>query len=462
MFNPINNYNSSSIAAIDSLGQFITYGELFNIQSEASESLNGNSLVFILSENTIGSLMAFYSCILTGAVPLLLSRNMDSGLLNHLSSTYRPTHYWLPADYVGLNHGKYIFSKYSYTLFETGGVPIKKHPDLAFLLPTSGSTGSPKLVRHSYLNLKSSAAAVSEFFELTINDRPIAMLPMYYTMGLSIITSHLHAGATILLSNGNLMEKSFWDFIKEEKATSFTGVPFSFEILKKIRFTRMNLPDIELITQGGGKLPAELFREFAEYAKQSGRRFIATYGQTEGTARMAYLKPSLAVEKICSIGNAIPGGKLWLSDTEGNEITQNNVEGEMVYKGNNVTMGYAFNRDDLGLGDERNGVLYTGDMAYRDNDNCYFITGRLKRFLKIFGLRISLDEIEQIIMNQFGLQVVAAGTDEVLSISTTSPQLKDEIHNFIVEKTGLFHKVVNILVVDEFKRNESGKIIYET
>lgn len=454
-------HNPETTAIIDSSGQSITYKNLIDSASEFSNFIGENSLVFILSENSIGSAIGFYSCLGARAVPLLLSKTLDSDLLKNLVKIYRPTHFYAPATMEIPVESELVFSSYNYSLRATFERPLQKHPDLAFLLPTSGSTGSPKLVRHSYNNLESSASAVAALFNLKNSDKPVAILPMHYTMGLSVISSHLYAGSTVLLSSANLMDKSFWDFTKNNRATSFTGVPFSYEILKKIRFTRMNLPDLELITQGGGKMPEALFREFSEFANTTGRRFIATYGQTEGTARMAYLPPELALRKTCSIGNAIPGGKLWLIDSRGNKIDRPGVEGEMIYSGPNVTMGYAQSREDLHKGDERNGILHTGDIAWRDSDDCYYITGRLQRFLKIYGLRISLDEVESIIATELGIQSSAAGTDDRLTVYLTDGNYKDMTAELIASKTGLFHKSIHIVIIDEFKRNEAGKIIYK-
>ena len=159
----------------------------------------------------------------------------------------------------------------------------------------------------------------------------------------------------------------------------------------------MKLTDLTLLTQGGGKMPAELNLKFAEYCRDNGKKWIATYGQSEGTARMAWLPPEYAIPKMGSIGIAVPNGKLMLRDSDGNIIEESPATGEMCYAGRNVTMGYARSRDDLALGDERKGFLPTGDIAYRDADGFYYIRGRMGRFLKIYGNRIGLDECEQIV-----------------------------------------------------------------
>ena len=247
--------------------------------------------------------------------------------------------------------------------------------------------------------------------------------------------------------------------LKDERATSFTGVPYSFELLMKLRFTRMDLPDLKIITQGGGKLTPEMFKALADYAKANNKKFIPTYGQSECTARMAYLPPELASTKICSIGIAEPGGKLSLIEDDGRETFEGEGTGEMVYRGENVTLGYATCPEDLMKGDENHGVMHTGDLARRDADGCYYIVGRLKRFLKIFGLRIGLDEIENLVKAQFGTDCLCSGTDELLTVNVTIKGKRSAIVDFIEEKTHLFRRAIEVCEVDSIARNETGKVI---
>lgn len=357
-------------------------------------------------------------------------------------------------DELGYNR---IYTSWGYALIETGMKTPVLNEDLSLLLPTSGSTGSPKLVRHSYRNIEANAENVKRLFGLTADEKAMAILPMHYTMGLSVITSHLWSGATLLLSDRSLLDKEFWTMLKG--ATSFTGVPYSYEIMLKMRFTKMDLPNLKIITQGGGKLTPEMFRILAKYAEDNGKKFIPTYGQSECTARMTYLPAELSMTKTCSIGIAEPGGQLSIIDSNGNETFEGEVTGEMVYRGENVTLGYAYNAGDLIKGDENHGVMYTGDLAYRDLDGCYFIVGRLKRFLKIFGLRIGLDEIELMVKSEFKTDCVCSGTDEMLTVNVTNENIVDKVISFIEEKTHLFHKNIEVIVVNAIERNEAGKVI---
>ena len=455
MFLELEKKERHRIAAIDDSSRSVTYGNICDFSQEFAKHLPQRSLIFILAENRIGSLLGYTAALSNRIVPLIISANTEEGLYNHLYDLYQPEYLWMPEYKV---EGKeIIFSAWEYCLVKTCNRPTPMYEDLSLLLPTSGSTGSPKLVRHSYRNIEANADNVRRLFQLDGTEKAMAILPMHYTMGLSVIASHLLAGATLLLSGRSLLDKGFWTTLKE--ATSFTGVPYSYEILTKMRFTRMDLPNLKVITQGGGKLTEKLWNTLAEYARDNGKQFIATYGQSECTARMAYLPAELATEKICSIGIAEPGGQLSIVDDNGNETFDGEAQGEMVYRGENVTLGYATCREDLIKGDENHGVMHTGDLARRDADGCYFIIGRLKRFLKIFGLRIGLDEVERMIKEEYKTDCYCKGNDEKLIVLVTDPRLQDVLPEYIEEKTHLFHQKIEVQVVDQILRNEAGKVI---
>ena len=457
MFLDLDKKQRDRIAVVDDSGEQLTYGDLCDFSEEFAKHLPKRSLIFLLAENCNGSLLGYIASLTNGIVPLILSARTEESLYLSLRDLYQPEYLWAPDGMVEKLGCEKVFASHGYSLLKTGNAPVDMHPDLALLLPTSGSTGSPKLVRHSLHNIEANADNVRRLFEMDGTEKAMAILPMHYTMGLSVIASHLLAGATLLLSGRSLLDKGFWAMLKE--ATIFTGVPYSYELLMKMRFTRMDLPNLRIITQGGGKLTEEMFRALAQYAHDKGKKFIATYGQSECTARMAYLPAELAIEKTCSIGKAEPGGQLSIIDENGNETFEGEATGEMVYRGENVTMGYANSREDLLKGDENHGVMHTGDLAHRDADGCYFIVGRLKRFLKIFGLRIGLDEVENLIKSEYGIDCYCKGNDEKLVVLVTKQDVVEKLPAFIEEKTHLFHKNIEIQLVEAILRNEAGKVI---
>lgn len=465
MFLNLDQKDKNKIAAISENGEKLSYGELQNFIDEVKAMIGDiipeRSLVFSLCENTIGALCGYAAFLSNRIVPLLLNATLDEELLQYLLNTYQPNFLWIPSEMNENFQGKCILEKYGYMLITYSDKSVKLNENLALLLTTSGSIGSPKLVRQSYKNIEANAKSIVEYLEIDEKERAISMLPMPYTYGLSIIQSHLLTGATMLMTTASYAQRAFWDFFKREEATSIAGVPYTYEMLKKLRFFRMELPSLRYMTQAGGKLLPELHKEFAEYAKENGKRFYVMYGQTEATARMAYLPYDKSLEKYGSMGIAIPGGKFRLIDVDENEITEPFVTGELVYEGENVTLGYAECKEDLAKGDERNGILHTGDMAQMDEDGFFTIVGRKKRFLKIFGNRVNLDECERMLQSEFeGIECACVGKDDEMKIYVSGSCETDKIAAYIVGKTKLNPRAFKVFEIDEIPKNESGKKLY--
>ncbi|NBH36040.1 AMP-dependent synthetase [Clostridiaceae bacterium] len=452
------------IAVLDEHGNRMTYGELSEENNHFVEKIKERSLIFILCTNTIGSLIGYTGCIHNRIVPLLLPKNLNRELLDSLIDVYKPDYLWIPKE-LSLEFGDFSVEHeaFGYLLLETGyKQEYVLHDELCLLLTTSGSTGSPKLVRQSYKNVLSNAQSIVQYLELDALEKPITTLPMNYTYGLSIINSHLLAGATLLFTEKGLMQREFWQFFKEAAATSFGGVPYTYEMLDKLRFFKMELPSLRSMTQAGGKLQPELHKKFAEYAMEKGKRFYVMYGQSEATARMSYLPYEKSLEKYGSMGIAIPGGNFTLIDETGRKIQEPETVGELVYQGPNVTLGYAECGEDLKKGDERYGCLETGDMAWFDTDGYYYIAGRKKRFLKIFGNRVNLDEVERMIKGDFeGMDCVSTGRDDRMYVFVEGGALQEEIRSFLSEKTGLNPSAFVVKSIPMIPRNSSGKILYK-
>jgi len=450
--------NPNHIAFVDDDNLVVTYGDLVHFITKNKNLLPTRSLVFILADNSSAVASFLCACLENRWVPLLLNKDINLELLEVYLTKFKP--YALFSSDEKYVEKEVLFEWGKYRLCLNSQEQTILYEELSLLLPTSGSTGSPKLVRHSYTNLIFSAKSVSQFYQLTSNDVGLVLLPIYYTMGFSIITSHLQVGAKLVLTNYPLTDRGFWNVLKEQHVTVLTGVPYTFEVLFKMRFERVLLPHLRIITQGGGKLSQSLWTALVNYSESKNIEFIATYGQTEGTARMAYLDSSKASIKQGSIGMAIPGGTFELWDENENVITSLDQNGELVYKGENVTMGYAENLEDLQLGDLRNGILKTGDIVRRDSEGFIFIIGRMKRFLKIYGLRISLDEVEFLIKNKFSIDCYATGDDKLLKVFITESANLQEIKTWLSSTIQLFHQAIEIVHIDKINRNSSGKIIF--
>lgn len=461
MFLNIDKQKKEAVAMEDCEGQCLTYGELAEIMKETGKYISSGCIVFCLCRNTVGAVSGYLGLTQNEAVPLLLSSSIDRQLLNNLLKIYKPSYIWMPEE-TELEYGKQktIYRKLGYRLVKTGNPPYPLHPQLELLMTTSGSTGSPKLVRYRKGNLESNARNVAKAFGWSREERGICDLGMQYTMGLNVINSHLYAGAMVLLTTYNLMSSEFWDYIRDKKATNFTGVPFSYEILSRLHFTEMDLPHLTTLAQGGGKLTDRRFTEYAEYAAKNNKRFVATFGTTETAARLSMLLPEYALTKTGSIGKALPEGDMFLIDESGRVLPEGEAEGELCYRGPNVTMGYASSREDLLKGDEWQGEYHTGDLAKRDKEGFYYITGRRSRFLKLLSYRVSLDQCETMIRQEMGIECACTGTDEKMKVYLTDESSKKDVIDLLTQKTGLFRSLFQILTVPEIPRNESGKIKY--
>ncbi len=457
MFLNVDQHQQEKTAIRDDSGYSLTYGDVCRTIGEFAALSLPRCVVFCLCESCAGSLIGYMAFENNGQVPLLLSAKLDTALREGLDETYRPSYYWLPEEKAAEIGGEVQYRAYGYALCKTAHAPYPLNDALSLLITTSGSTGSPKLVRHKYGNIEANAENVAKAFSWSVDEIGICDLPMNYTMGLNVINSHLVVGATVLMVKANLMDPAFWDFIKEQGGTSFCGVPFSYEIMRRIGFDKMDLPCLTTLAEGGGKLTDKMFRWLADFCQRSGKRFCATFGTSETSARMAFLDPALATEKTGSIGKAIPNGELFLLDEAAND--DGTVTGELAYRGPNVTMGYAVCREDLQKGDEFCGEYHTGDIAKRDAEGYYYIIGRKGRFLKLFGLRVSLDETERLLRTQYpGAEIVCAGDDKRMTIFTTDAALQGEIVPFISAKTNLHNSAFRVFVINEIPRNDYGKV----
>lgn len=450
-------------AVITDRNEVLTYGQLAEeVESFAVHYKGG--FVFTLCENLLGSFVGYVACMNKHIPQVLLDGSKDLELVQRLIGIYQPEYIWTPTDRVqevseGFNGFKVVYEYATYSLLETRFPSQPISPELQLCLTTSGSTGSPKLVRLSEKNLQSNAESIAEYLKIDENERPVTSLPMYYSYGMSVINSHLIKGATILLTDKAVMQREFWSFIKEQKATSISGVPYTYEMLKRLRFFRMELPELKTMCQAGGKLNAAYVKEYVDFAEANGKQFIVMYGQTEAAPRMSYLPADKAVEKNASIGIAIPGGKLLVMDADGNEITTPETDGELIYKGENVCLGYAESRADLAKGDENHGELHTGDIAKFDEDGFFYITGRMKRFVKVWGNRINLDATEQLV-KAITPNCACGGVDDLITVFVTEDGLEEQIKALLVEKTGFNPRAFQVKKIDAIPVKTSGKIDY--
>ncbi len=440
-----------------------SYGRLSEASERIADAIGGRSLIFLLCTNTPASIAGYVACMNHGIVPAMVDAELDSGLLESLLAIYHPSFLWMPEERAQeFPQFRVRLSMDGYVLLETGEEnPFPLHEDLALLMTTSGSTGSPKFVRLSYDNLRANTESIIGYLGIDAKERSITNLPMHYVYGLSILNTHLSTGASLVVTERTLFQKEFWQLFREKEVTNFGGVPYTFEMLNRLRFFRMDLPHLRTITQAGGKLDPELHRAFAEYAEAQGKDFVVMYGAAEATARMGYLPPADSLRKCGSMGIAIPGGRFELVGEDGAVIDDAGTPGELVYYGANVMMGYAESGEDLAKGDEMGGRLPTGDLARRDGEGFYTIVGRKKRFLKMFGKRTNLEEVEHLLRQHFSLSEVACGgVDDRLFVFLTEESVEGEVPPYLSAKLGLHPTALRVRCLEELPKNASGKTLY--
>lgn len=461
MFNLLSFSNNKAI--ITDNGEELTYSQLFEETVQFKNHLPKRGLICCLCTNTIGSLVGYLSGFGAHSPLILLDGERDNHYISLYIDKYSPEYLWLPSPRRSEFTGTLIHECFGYSLVQMEyGENFHSaflHEELSLCLTTSGSTGWPKLVRLTENNLKANAESIAEYLNIDENERPITTLPMYYSFGLSVINSHLIKGSTILLTGSNVFSKVFWDFFEKAAPTSFAGVPFTYEMLEKMGLFKMRLPSLKTMLQAGGKLNAQIVARYVNFATETNREFIVMYGQTEAGPRMSYLPFEKAHEKPSSIGIPIPRGEFRLYDVNEVLITQADVEGELVFIGDSVCMGYAENRADLGKGDENHGVLKTGDVAYRDADGYYYITGRLKRFVKIWGNRYNLDAIEQIV-KPITSNCACVGDDDTIYVYVEDSCYTEKINQIMSKTLKLDKTCYKIRVIEHIPKAPSGKIDY--
>jgi long-chain acyl-CoA synthetase len=435
-----------------STGRQKTYGEL-RLDVAQAFMPEQRSLVMLLAQNRYECLVTYVAALQSGNPLLLVDATLNPELLAQLIATYRPAYIYASASGPAID---------GYTLKESGPLAVWErentqsfavHDSLALLLNTSGSTGSPKLVRLSRENLQANAASIASYLNLSAAERPITSLPMSYSYGLSVINSHLYAGATLVLTDHGVLRREFWDVIDQCSCTSLAGVPYSYQMLLQTGLLKKRGPTLRTLTQAGGGLAENHVRQMHELATERGLKFFVMYGQTEATARISYVPFEKLDGKIGSIGIAIPNGSL---DVE-------SETGELVYRGPNVMLGYAECIADLAKGDELGGVLKTGDLARRDKDGFFYITGRLKRFLKLFGKRFNLDEVEQIVQRRFAFPVACFGRDDLLMVAIESGEENvPAVTTMLRETFSLPKDVIQVQAVATLPRTARGKMDYQS
>lgn len=422
---------------------WVTADEL-GARSEAwRERLAGpRMLVFHYIRNNLEGVARFLGAVSAGHVVALLDPKLPVQAKSDLVARYNPG--------IILDNGSELVHDLSHEL----------HPELAVLLSTSGSTGSPKFVRLSASNLACNARAIAAVVDIRAPEVGCGHLPLHYSYGLSILTSHLSAGAPLHLTERGFLDPDFWPQMKRWRIAHLPGVPFHYNTLRRFNFAKLDLPDLRVMTQAGGALEVRIRRMAHDYMDKRGGRFHVMYGQTEAAPRITTLAHEDFAEHAETVGQALPGGRIEIVGA--NDVP--GVEGEVIYHGPNVMLGYAENQGDLGLGDVMGGRLATGDIGKLDDEGRLTITGRIKRMGKVAGLRVNLDEVERT-LSSLGEEFAVVGKAEVLLLyhlpNADIEALKERALKQLSDHFTLPKTTYRFQEIAEFPRTRREKIDYQ-
>ncbi|MFL5747279.1 MAG: AMP-binding protein [Niastella sp.] len=413
---------------------------------------NRQGLVFIYSDNGIGSIEVLLNFLNSQFTVVLLSTQLHPSFKQNLEALYTPYYIFDPGRVAAFGYNSVAASDSIQLLKRKVPAEYLIHSRIKLLLSTSGSTGSPKFVKLSNDNLVQNAWSILDYMPIKKTDVVPLNVPIVFVFGLSIFTTNCMAAGAILCTNKDILQPDFWTDFTKYNCSTIGGVPYVYEMLQRIGFFKKDHPGLRYMTQTGGILNQALRQEIVRYVTTYNKQFIAQYGQTEAAGRMAWLPQDQLLTKAASIGRPIKNGRFEI-DAETSEL---------IYYGPNVFGGYANSPADLSSWNETD-KLYTGDVARQDEEGYYYITGRIKRIIKLFGSRLNLDEVELILKNALGGQtVVCTGiNDKYLLVSHVNDQLEAEpIKQILKEKLNIHPTVVQVKFLPTMPLTPNGKIDY--
>ena len=415
---------------------------------------NRQGLVFIYNDNSIGSVEVLLNFLNSPFTVVLLSAQLHPSFKQNLEALYAPYYIYDPGRVTAFGYSAVVASLTTQLLKRKTPVEYDIHSNIKLLLSTSGSTGSPKFVKLSNDNLVQNAFSILDYMPIKKTDVVPLHVPIVFVYGLSIFTTNCMAAGSILCTSKDLLQPDFWTDFTKYYCSTIGGVPYVYEMLQRIGFFKKDHPSLRYMTQTGGILNQALRQEIVRYVTTYNKQFIAQYGQTEAAGRMAWLPQEQLLTKAASIGKPIKNGRFEI-DAETSEL---------IYYGPNVFGGYANSPADLSTWHETD-KLYTGDVARQDDEGYYYITGRIKRIIKLFGSRLNLDEVELILKNSLGGQtVVCTGiNDKYLLVSHVNDQLEAEtIKQLLKEKLNIHPAAVQVKYLLTMPLTPNGKIDYMT
>jgi len=478
---------------------WMTYGELDVRSNQLANYLKDTGVqrgecVAILYENSINYIIAYYAILKAGAIAVPL--NTDTTVewlkyyLHHSASravitNKRFARFVLPAvhdlpdfDHIIIEHADVSKLKDGCNcritrLQDVFDQALDRCPnvrlidvDLATIVYTSGSSGKPKGVLLSHLNVVSNTQSIVEYLQLTANDRMMVVLPFYYIYGKSLLNTHFAVGGSVVIDNRFVYPQLILEIMQKAEVTGFAGVPSTFLILlNRSTIREQRFETLRYVTQAGGHMSPAIRREVADVFAPA--QLYIMYGATEAAPRLAFLPPSMLNDKLASIGKAIPNVELVVVDKEGRALAPHQT-GEIVARGSNIMVGYW--KDPQATNDVvRDGYYHTGDLGQIDDEGYIYVVGRSTDMIKSKGYRVSAKEVEDALIELDDIMEVAVkGVEddtvgeaikaylvlrngEQASLKMICRQLKGRLPEYKFPRY--------IEVRDALPKNESGKIM---
>ena len=454
MFYNFKNFKNK-IAIIKDDGKKISYLDILLNHQKINKYFPKKRSLFFLEASFTEEFIILYTYLLNNNHPvLILDNKIKKNELYNLTNKFKPDYILINSNEV--KHPKYLknklFKNYNFFL-NVKKNKLKLNSKLTILLPTSGSMSEIKFVRCSLQNLKSNTRSIIKYLKINSSSRSVTSLPLNYVYGLSVLNTHLYAGGSIILSNQSIIQKKFWSVIKKYKCNNLNFVPYTYDLINKIGKLKslLNL-NLRFLTSAGDNLDILMINRIRNLNNKK-IPFYRMYGQAEATSRISYVPPKYFHEPLC-IGVPIPGGKIFIDKKHKSQI---------IYKGQNVTLGYAKSFLDLKKGDKNKGIIKTGDSGYKGKNNLFYLKSRIKRMKKIYGKNYNLSEIEKFLKQKLKLDICVTGSKkpDLLNIFCTDKLNKKNIFLVIFLKFSILRENIKIYKIKEFPMTISKKISYK-
>lgn len=457
IFSLLRKYNNKIALKDEILGE-ITYKKLNKDVDRLKPYFNSKNLILILANNSYEFIVFYAAAIKFNQLVLLSNPDFGEIEISKIVKKYKPNYILTNNEFSFLKKYRNLMNFYTYNFYgKISKLKFKIDNSLSCLLSTSGTTGDIKYVKISIENLFDNTKKISKALRIRSKDTTITTMPPYYSYALSVINTHLFKGASIILNNYSIIDRNFWKLFEKFKPNNLNGVPYIYEILKKINFQKMSIKNLKYMTQAGGKMDPKIKDFFINVCNKKKIQLYIMYGQTEASPRMTILPWRLLKKFPDSVGYPLEGSNVQI---EKKFKFKKKIYGEIVYFGKNVFHGYSKTYKDLIYKNSKNRKLNTGDIGYLDKNGLLYITGRKRRILKIFGIRISLDNIENELKKD-NIESICSGDDKILKVSYKSKISKKNLIQKIKNITGLPKNFIEVTNIKRINRNEVGKIIYK-